>query len=250
MEMRKMASHRAYAVEPRLLWRLALIGAALASLLWVHPAAARPLGTESLPLNATLYATSSANSHLSYTARGRDLLRSEDGGQTWYLVATLSSRITALQPGNQDSSLLYAGTESNGFWRSYDAGVTWQQASDGMGLLPGTVLEVTTLALQPGNDKVVYAATGYWFGTSTAHFTPSKILVSRDGGTSWLPLVELAVDSRPVVAILPYANYPLFIKAVTSDGVVHSFGNEPQAAPWASQVSDRASDYGAWSSNY
>lgn len=123
------------------------------------------------------------------------IVRSNDAGRSWTPVDGPCSRATALAVVNE--RVLYIGTESAGVFKSRDGGLTWEHASNGLGPMPHVT--VTALAVDQNDDAnatarrgigVVYAATGYWFGTSEAHFAPMDVYVSHDAGASWESLSQ------------------------------------------------------------
>ena len=114
------------------------------------------------------------------------IIKSNDSGQSWTPVDGPRSRATALAVVNEQ--VLYVGTESAGMFKSRDGGLTWEHASDGLGPMPHVT--VTALAVDQNDDDLVYAATGYWFGTSEAHFAPMDVYVSHDAGASWESLSQ------------------------------------------------------------
>ncbi len=63
--------------------------------------------------------------------------KSTDAGQSWNLVLDLGRRATDLEIHPQDPSVLFAGIERLGFWRSTDGGANWQQIVNG---IPGNYL--------------------------------------------------------------------------------------------------------------
>ncbi len=121
--------------------------------------------------------------------------RIEDGqlqkwsASEWVTVAGLPSRATALAAINE--STVYVGTEALGVFKSTDAGNTWTEVNNaGLGLVPGSVLDVTALAGDPNNADHVFAATTYHFGSTQVKRTPAGIYESTDGGATWQPLTE------------------------------------------------------------
>lgn len=191
-------------------------------LLAVPPAAAQQV-VDQLPADARLLTASPVDSALVYSVVGRTLYRSEDGSRTWLESATLPSVATALQPANHDTALLYAGTESAGVLRSFDRGQTWQAISDGLGMTAGAILEVSALALAPNNDQLIYAATGYWLGNTTLHFSPNAVLFSPNGGANWLPLAGLGLNAQRITALAAQPDRPLTVRATFADGQSHMF---------------------------
>jgi len=170
--------------------------------------AARPASaqTPTPPEGTTLVAMSPVNPDVIYAAAGRMLYRSDDGRQTWAEVTSLPSVISALQPANHSADLVYAGTESAGIWRSFDRGLSWQASGEGLGMDPGVILGVSALGLDPDDDKLLYAATGYWLGTSQVRFSPAAIKVSSDSGATWRHFAQLPLSSQRINKLVVEAN--------------------------------------------
>jgi len=123
-------------------------------------------------------------------------LRSADGVEWQALPGQTLSRATAILAQGE---VLYLGTESAGLFRSDDGGQTWVALTDQMGL-PMPTASVTALAA--AEDGAVYAAIGYWLGTSEARLTPWGVYVTSDGGASWTQWVGPAANA-PIVALQP-----------------------------------------------
>jgi HEAT repeat protein len=161
--------------------------------------------------------------NLEFGVAAKQVLRSQDGGQTWELASALPSAVTVLRPANHEETLLYAGTESSGVFRSFDGGESWQAISMGLGLLPGTILEITALDLDPKDDGLLYAATGYWLGSTEMHFSPADVAVSMDFGSTWLSLGQPPISGSRVTALSPLSDQPLAVVATTVDGTDQPF---------------------------
>ena len=121
-------------------------------------------------------------------------------------------RVTVVLRTKADT--IYAGTESTGLFRSTDDGATWVSLTDKMGV-PMPNLTVTALAAGD-SDNVIYAAVGYWLGTSEAHFAPLGVNVSRDGGMTWQAMAG-EVPARSIVAMAVDVNDPDVVLAVTEN---------------------------------
>jgi photosystem II stability/assembly factor-like uncharacterized protein len=121
-------------------------------------------------------------------------------------------RVTVMLRTEADT--IYAGTESAGLLRSTDEGATWVSLTGRLGV-PMPNLTVTALA-QGDSDNVIYAAVGYWLGTSEAHFAPLGVYVSRDGGMTWQAMVG-EVPARSIVAMAVDVNDPDVVLAVTEN---------------------------------
>lgn len=193
------------------------------------PLVAAQQGPVQFPQGVDVVATSPVDTDLRIAAAGSQLFRSEDGGQTWVAFSEAPGTVTALAPGNADANLLYAGTESGGVLRSLDGGMTWQSVNEGLGLLPGTQLGVSALAVDQANDTWLYAATGYWLGTTQVRFSPAAVAFSTDGGANWLPLAELPLGSEPITQLVPQAGQPLAVQVVSASGAAQALAVDATA---------------------
>lgn len=116
------------------------------------------------------HSQATASRFLAATSQGVRLATHNAQGE-WSLARTLVNydvRSLAADPLN--SSVIYAGTQGQGLWRSTDSGVTWQAAG-----LDGQIIKsIAVSRIEPGT---LYAGT-----------KPAWLFVSRDGGTSWAEL--------------------------------------------------------------
>jgi hypothetical protein len=94
---------------------------------------------------------------------------SEDGAKTWTLTRASDTTITSIKQSPHDAKLFFATTQSNGAWRSTDAGRTWQPMN-------GTVLKQTlhNITFDPQNPARA-ALCGWGPG----------VLITEDGGNTW-----------------------------------------------------------------
>jgi hypothetical protein len=159
------------------------------------------------------------------------LYRAEGYGLNWIEVENLSSAPTALAVANTNPATVYVGTTDRGLLRSQDGGFTWDLANEGLGFAPGTRLHIDALAADPMQPDVLYVASSYIFGSTTAHNTPSTIAVSTNGAQEWAVLDEGATTSAAVAQLLPVSGETGAVYALTMDS------RSPQAlgsAPLAS----------------
>lgn len=177
-----------------------------------------------LPDGVSLIASSPADPNVVYAAGNVAFYSSLDGGATWSEWASLPSPVTVLLPANHDAALVYVGTESSGVLRSFSGGQSWQAVNAGLGMLPGTILEVTSLAIDPVDDLLVYSATGYWLGSTSMRFSPAAVLVTTDGGSNWLTLAQMPLSSQAITGMQPLAGQPLAVEATKADGTAQSYG--------------------------
>jgi hypothetical protein len=185
-------------------------------------------------------ATDSTGAGLAFFRTDDMLFRSENGGLSWNKVDTLTSIPTAVEVANTKPPVVYVGTTDRGVLRS-DDGIAWMAANDGLGMVPGTRLQVDALAVDPQQPEVLYAATSFLYGSTTLHQTPVGVLMSADGGAEWAPLVR--GGAAPVAELLPMAGAKGAVYALTTaDRAPLALG----MAPGAPRVSVPTAELSPW----
>jgi len=116
-----------------------------------------------------------------------ELYRAESYGLNWAPVENLGSTPTAIAIADREPATVYVGTTDRGLVKSTD-GVNWTTANEGLGLVPGSRLEVNALAVDPQQPEVLYVATSYLYGTSELHESPVGVAMSTDGAGNWSTL--------------------------------------------------------------
>jgi hypothetical protein len=141
------------------------------------------------------------------------LYRAESYGLNWAPVENLGSAPTAVAIADSDPATVYVGTADRGLVKSRD-GVNWTTANQGLGLVPGSRLEVNALAVDPQQPAVLYVATSYLYGTSELHESPVGVAMSTDGAGSWSTLYT---DHNVAVAgLLPVSGETGAVYAVSN----------------------------------
>ena len=91
----------------------------------------------------------------------RGLFKSTDSGASWVAIGAgldsltdVGATITSVVIAPNDSNLVYAATSGDGIYKSVDGGGNWVRFSDGL-----TNLNVRALAIAPGTQATLYAAT-------------------------------------------------------------------------------------------
>src|SRR6185436_1066226 len=111
---------------------------------------------------------------------------------------------------------IYAGTISNGIFKSTNGGAVWTAMNTGM--TGAGVTNVRTIAIDPANPQTIYTSTGL----------PGTIFKSTNGAASWDPLTN-GVPSVGVGAIV--VNSSGVFAAVAENGV---FKTTNGGANWTS----------------
>jgi len=147
-----------------------------------------------------------------------EIYRSADGGQSWWRVNAGLARdapISALvihhpgrtNPGDQPSSVLYAGTNGAGVFYSTDGGIHWTSANDGL-----ANLYVQTLAFAPTKEGILYA------GTSKGLYRLKLTGKLFPHGLRWEAL-QNGFAQDEVHSIVIDGRYPNVIYAATAMGI-------------------------------
>ncbi|MFN8456101.1 MAG: hypothetical protein U0401_15775 [Anaerolineae bacterium] len=116
-------------------------------------------------------------------------------GINWQKLKTVPEPAISMAVDPHNSRIIYAGGVSSGVYRSENGGKTWQNISEGLGLIPGASLRVTALAVDEQDSKHVVAATAYGLGKQIAAW---GVYESRRAGEGWTKIG----DTEEVVTAL------------------------------------------------
>jgi iron(II)-dependent oxidoreductase len=126
-----------------------------------------------------------SNTQIIYIAtEKRGVMKSSDGGVTWFEVNTgMTDRCAYwLVMARNNPLVLYAGTQSKGAFKTTDGGQSWVAVNTGLPQLSrGVYPAVWCLAFAPTNDNLIYAGTG------------GGLFRSPDGGQNWYLVPGLPV---------------------------------------------------------
>ena len=160
------------------------------------------------------------------------LLRSVDGGETFVPAGTAikETAVTALASSTHDPSVVYAGTEPSGLYRSRDAGASWSRI-EGLTAVPSASTwsfpprpdthHVRSIAVDPVDPERLFVAV-----------EAGALLVTTDGGETWIDRPPGSPrDSHTLAA--PAAE-PGLVYAAAGDGFARSrTGGESWEQPQA-----------------
>ncbi len=150
---------------------------------------------------------------------GGGIFKSMDQGETWVQLAAKKEgdrtkikisdlKVYDIEINPQDSKIIFAGTASKGFIKSFDSGNSWQGLSKGALGADSPVLDV---ALDSHNPQNIYLAS--YFGYL------GRILKSEDMGESFKE-VYVAHADKVMIFQIEVDNYnSSIIFASTSDGL-------------------------------
>lgn len=155
----------------------------------------------------------STGAGLAFVRTAWHLYRADNFGLTWSSVDNLGSTPTALALADTQPTTIYVGTTDRGLLKSTD-GRTWATANAGLGLLPGSRLQVDALAIDPAQPSVIYAATSYLYGSTQLHQSPVGVAMTTDGAQNWALLQSN--DQAVVTDLLPVTGQTGAVYAVTN----------------------------------
>ncbi|MHB1525757.1 MAG: WD40/YVTN/BNR-like repeat-containing protein [Candidatus Dormibacteria bacterium] len=190
-------------------------GAAAATPFWV------PLGGPTFPAaeHVTIWqlVANPAKPQDLLAATGRGVFASSDGGQHWTPSAITGWTWTVAF--SNDGRIAYAGTQSNGLYRSTDSGLTWTKDNAGLLNLDVRAIAIGSNAVVVGTNSGVYlSGTGLGWdpaglrGTTVSSLaiiaaSPLGVLAGSDGAIAATNLfLNLAVGSSKAWQAVPGAD--------------------------------------------
>ena len=118
-----------------------------------------------------------------------DLLKSEDGGQSWERIGKFLDnkyRLSALEVSSQSNKTLFLSSLGDGIYKSQDGGSSWFKVNQGL-----ETLNIDLVSVSPHDSEFVLAA-----GTNNGLYK------TENGGKSWEQVIG---DNRKITAIAYFA---------------------------------------------
>jgi photosystem II stability/assembly factor-like uncharacterized protein len=147
--------------------------------------------------------------------------RTRDGGASWQSLGNGLPKkpVAAFAVDPRDGGIAYAAVRGEGIFKSTDTGATWRALG-----LRGE--DVTTIAIDPQNSRILYAGTGF----ASDNEPSGAVWKSVDGGETWVdtglswPPAPNVLEPRrpPVTALALDPRQPLRVYAGTTRGVFTS----------------------------
>jgi photosystem II stability/assembly factor-like uncharacterized protein len=124
-----------------------------------------------------------------------------------------SGRINCIAFNPFDSSIIYVGAPSGGFWKTTDGGQTWVTSTDQL-----AAIGISDIAVIKQNPNVIYLATGDGDGLDTYSI---GILKSTNGGISWKPTIvsEDVTSNNHFRRIIAHPADPKIMIAASAKGI-------------------------------
>ncbi len=124
-----------------------------------------------------------------------------------------SGRINCIAFHPFDSSIIYVGAPSGGFWKTTDGGQTWSTSTDQL-----AAIGISDIVVLPQNPNIIYLATGDGDGLDTYSI---GILKSTNGGISWVPTIisEDVTGNNHFRRIIAHPVNPKIMIAASAKGI-------------------------------
>jgi hypothetical protein len=150
-------------------------------------------------------APSPVNDTVVFARTGTDLWHSETAGASWARVASLPGRPLALAVTGRSypSGLIFLGTDTQGLYSSMDGGTTWQAAGSPLSPVGAGSIAVSALAVSPGDEQVVYAASTFTMATPQGLHSLQDVFISVDDGRRWFAMTPAPRVDQPITQLTP-----------------------------------------------
>ena len=154
-----------------------------------------------------------------YVATNGGISKTIDGGKSWQSInkdlATLYILSLTIDPKN--TNILYAGTDGKGLFRTEDSGNNWASVGGDIwkieGKIEGLELVVSSLAVNPVNTSIVYAA------NSAGAFR------SADNGQTW-NRINAGLTETDIRSLAVTHTEPVIVYAGTAKGSIFAYTEE------------------------
>lgn len=155
--------------------------------------------------NVNVLAVNPQSESAVYAGTTAGIFATTDGGQSWRSLnrglLVLDIRALAIHPRNP--SVLYAGAQKGGLYKSVDGGENWTVSSAGMDF--GAI--VRDIVIDPTNPEVLYAAD-----------IASGVYRSDNGGALWVQ-INRGLSTRAVIALSLSSDGGTLYAATEGEGV-------------------------------
>ena len=160
-----------------------------------------------------------------YVGGTNGLLVTNDGGENFAAISGgmapggaggYNAGVTALALKPGSSGVVLVGSEYTGFYRTANAGASWQRRNSGL-----SSVTVRSLAVNPLNSNIIYAGQG-----DAINSLAENIWLTFDGGVSWSP-ANVGLDAGGVRGL-----------ALDPNTAASPLGTVLYAAGWSRPLSD------------
>lgn len=168
----------------------------------------------------------STDPNLIYAGTDGGVSKTTDGGDNWVNLQSGPRYVLSLAIGPENGKVVYAGTDGSGLFKTEDGGDNWVSLGGDIWLAKGiadefappgeeaaTTLLVSSLAVNPVNTSIVYAA------------NPSGVFRSADGGQTW-EQINTGLTDTDIKSLVVTSAEPVTLYVSTSDGKLFAYTEE------------------------
>lgn len=140
-----------------------------------------------------------------YVGNGNELLKTEDNGQSFELVATFADDVMQIEQARTNLDVFYVTTYqdwwgSKKIWRSTDGGQNWTDITPSAALLNGETWVPYDIAVSGTNEQEIWAVRTSQY-SSYPNLNGKSVYHSTDGGTTWTNYTTPTLDGEWITNI-------------------------------------------------
>lgn len=156
--------------------------------------------------------------HLLIASESRGVWRSNDMGQSWTYSSNGMSAHGAVYAVGVDpvnSSIVYAGMQTEGVWRTQDDGATWEERNTGFDSDIAYSVSIRSIAVDPVHPNHLIA------GTETQGGTSAWLYQTQDSGLHWTKVTTGPTGLAFCIFFVP-SNPSVILVGTGGDGIWRS----------------------------
>lgn len=141
-----------------------------------------------------------------YFGRSNNLLKTEDNGQSYEVIASFTYNVMAVEIARTNLDVIYVTTNQGWWgakqiWRSTDAGTTWTDITPSNALLVDNYWVPYDITISGTDENTIWAARTSQYSNSP-NLNGKQVFKSIDGGTTWTNYTTPMIDGEWITNIV------------------------------------------------
>jgi len=141
-----------------------------------------------------------------YLGRSNNLLKTEDNGQSYSVVASFAHDVMAVEIARTNLDVIYATTFESWWgekkiWRSTNAGATWTEITPPNALLVDNLWVPYDIAVSGTDENTIWAVRTSQY-SSSPNLNGKQVFKSIDGGANWTNYTTPILDGEWITNIV------------------------------------------------
>lgn len=141
-----------------------------------------------------------------YLGRSNNLLKTEDNGQSYEIIASFAHDVMAVEIPRTNLDVIYVTTFESWWgtkkiWRSTDAGANWTDITPSNSLLVDNFWVPYDISVSGNDENIIWAARTSQY-SSSPNLNGKQIFKSIDGGSTWTNYTTSTLDGEWVTNIV------------------------------------------------